>query len=68
VITAGRGAQAGWAAAQARLAALSSNHAHRSLNAASHAELLANRGFAAESSRAIRDVVTAVRTGAPVSA
>lgn len=68
VLTAGRGAQAGWDAAQDKLAALSTNAVHRTLNAASHGSLLEDQHFAAYSSQAIRDVVTAVRTGTHVIA
>jgi pimeloyl-ACP methyl ester carboxylesterase len=68
VVTAGRGAQAGWFAAQDKLAALSTNAAHRTLNAASHAALLEDQHFAAYSSQAIGDVVTAIRTGTHVIA
>ena len=68
VVTAGRGAQAGWPAAQDRLAALSSNAAHRTFAAASHEAFLEDQRFAAESSQAIRDVLTAVRTDAHVVA
>jgi pimeloyl-ACP methyl ester carboxylesterase len=66
VLTAGRGQQRGWSAAQAELAALSSDSVHRTVQGATHAALLADRRFAAHSSRAIRDVVRAVRTGAPL--
>ncbi|HEV2885496.1 MAG TPA: alpha/beta hydrolase [Jatrophihabitans sp.] len=68
VLTAGRGAQTGWFAAQDKLAALSTNAAHRTLMAASHSALLEEEQFAAYSSQAIRDVVTAIRTGTHVIA
>ena len=68
VLTAGRGAQAGWSAAQDKLAALSSNAAHRTFNDASHSALLQDQRFAADSSQAIRDVLTAIRTDAHVVA
>ncbi|HEX8768452.1 MAG TPA: hypothetical protein VF714_08790, partial [Jatrophihabitans sp.] len=68
VVTAGQGAQAGWFAAQDTLAALSTNAAHRTLMAASHSALLQDRRFAADSSQAIRDVLSAVRTGSHVVA
>jgi hypothetical protein len=57
--------QAGWSAAQDRLAGLSRNSSHR-LVAATHGSLLADQQDAASSTRAITDVVRAVRTGAAV--
>jgi pimeloyl-ACP methyl ester carboxylesterase len=58
---------AGWAEAQDRLAALSDNHLQREVDS-SHAGLVDDAGPAAESSRAIDQVVAAVRTGAPLAA
>jgi hypothetical protein len=60
-------AEVGWVGAQDHLAALSTNRVHRTVES-SHAGLLEDAGPAAESVRAITDVVTAVRTGAPVGA
>jgi hypothetical protein len=57
------GEQAGWAAAQAKLAQLSSNSFHRTASGATHAGLLEDQRFAAMTSRAIAEVVRAVRTG-----
>jgi pimeloyl-ACP methyl ester carboxylesterase len=68
VVTAGQGAQTGWFAAQDKLAALSSDAAHRTLMAASHEALLRDQRWAAYSSQAIRDVLAAVRTGKHVIA
>ncbi|HST47298.1 alpha/beta fold hydrolase [Jatrophihabitans sp.] len=68
VLTAGRGAQTGWFAAQDKLATLSRNAAHRTLMDASHDSLVADRRFAGYASQAIRDVVAAVRTGRHVAA
>jgi len=68
VLTAGQGAQTGWFAAQDELATLSANAAHRTLMAASHEALLHDQRFAADSSQAIRDVLTAIRTSAHVVA
>ena len=62
VVTATEGPQAGWLAAQDRLAALSGNSSHR-LASASHQSLLANRQDSAVAVRAIEDVVRSVRTG-----
>jgi pimeloyl-ACP methyl ester carboxylesterase len=56
----------GWAAAQARLTALSDNHRHEVVES-SHMGLLEDPGPAARSTRAITAVVEAVRRGAPVA-
>jgi pimeloyl-ACP methyl ester carboxylesterase len=61
VITAAVGAQAGWAAQQDDLARLSSTTVHRTVPGATHASLVEAHADAAESSRAIRDIVKAVR-------
>jgi pimeloyl-ACP methyl ester carboxylesterase len=66
VVTAGKGQDPGWSAAQDELARLSTNSAHRSVAGATHEALLVQESFAAESARGIRDVVAAVRAGAPV--
>lgn len=57
---------AGWDAAQDKLAALSSNRMHRDIES-THAGLVEEAQGAEESSRAISEVVTAVRTGTPLS-
>jgi hypothetical protein len=62
VISADVGQQAGWAAAQAKLAQLSANSFHRTARGATHEALLEEQQFAAVTSRAIADVVDAVRT------
>jgi pimeloyl-ACP methyl ester carboxylesterase len=67
VITAGKGQMTGWTAAQDKLARLSSNSAHRTIAGAEHAALLDDRRFAANCSQAIRDVVTSVRAGTPLT-
>jgi pimeloyl-ACP methyl ester carboxylesterase len=59
--------EVGWVGAQDHLATLSTNRVHRTVES-SHAGLLEDAAPAAESVRAITDVVTAVRTGAPVGA
>jgi pimeloyl-ACP methyl ester carboxylesterase len=64
VVTAGRGQQPGWAAAQDRLATLSSNAVHHTVADATHAALLEDPTFAAYSNAAILDTLTAARTGA----
>jgi pimeloyl-ACP methyl ester carboxylesterase len=61
---AGHDADPDWAAAQQRMAALSTNSSHRSADA-THAGLLDQEHGADLSARAIDDVVQAVRTGSP---
>ena len=68
VVTAVRGQLAGWPAAQDRLARLSTNGRHRTVAAADHTALLYNEAVSANSSQAIRDVVSAIRTGTPLKA
>jgi pimeloyl-ACP methyl ester carboxylesterase len=63
VVTAGKGQESGWSAAQDKLARLSTNSVHRTIDGAEHAALLDDRTFAADSSTAINDVVAAARTG-----
>jgi pimeloyl-ACP methyl ester carboxylesterase len=57
VVSGDVGEQAGWAAAQAKLAQLSSNSFHRTAHGATHEALLEDERFAAITSRAIADVV-----------
>jgi pimeloyl-ACP methyl ester carboxylesterase len=61
------GGTKGWAAAQDRMAALSTNSTHWTANT-THVGLLDDKAGSANSIRAITAVVTAVRTGATVSA
>jgi pimeloyl-ACP methyl ester carboxylesterase len=61
VLSAGTGSLPGWAAQQNDLATLSSNSVHRTIPGATHASLIDDRADAAESSRAIRDIVKAVQ-------
>jgi len=68
VVTAGRGQQTGWSAAQDRLARLSTNSLHRTVSGADHTALLYNDAMSANSSQAIRDVVSAIRTGTSLKA
>jgi pimeloyl-ACP methyl ester carboxylesterase len=56
---------AGWAAAQDQLAALSTNHIHRTVRS-THAGLVVDKVPAAGSVIAITEVVASVRTGSPV--
>jgi pimeloyl-ACP methyl ester carboxylesterase len=62
VLTAGKGAEGGWADAQNELAALSTNSIHQVLPNASHSMLTEDKATAARSSGAIDQVVRAVRT------
>jgi pimeloyl-ACP methyl ester carboxylesterase len=68
VVTAGRGQQTGWSAAQGQLARLSTNSLHLTVAGAGHTALLRNEAMSANSSQAIRDVVSAIRTGTPLRA
>jgi pimeloyl-ACP methyl ester carboxylesterase len=61
VITAGKDSQPGWAALQNDLAALSTHSFHRTVAGSTHQSLIDEEQDAAASSRAIRDVVVAVR-------
>jgi hypothetical protein len=56
----------GWPAAQNELAGLSTNSVHETTHGATHEALLADRNYAAVSSRAIEAVVRSVRTNGPV--
>jgi hypothetical protein len=55
----------GWPGAQDRLAALSINSVHRTVDS-THQGLLEDTGPAAESARAISEVIDAARTGSPL--
>jgi pimeloyl-ACP methyl ester carboxylesterase len=63
VITAGEGSAAGWPGQQDDLATLSSNSIHRTVADSTHASLVDDKSDAAQSSRAVRDIVKAVRLG-----
>ena len=67
VLTAGTGSDARLIAAHERLAALSTNSAHRVIDGASHQELLGDEGDSAATSQAILDVLAAIRNGTPVT-
>jgi hypothetical protein len=67
VVTAELEAEAGWVAAQDGLVSLSTNVVHRVLPDMTHVGLITSESGAAESSRAILDVVAAVRTGAALA-
>jgi pimeloyl-ACP methyl ester carboxylesterase len=66
VITAGRGHDGSWLAAQDKLAALSTNSQHRVVADATHACLVLDKTDAAAASQGIRDVVAAVRSSRPL--
>ncbi len=67
VVTAKKDAEGGWMAAQDELAALSTNSVHQIVAGATHSSLIETETNAAQSSRAILDVVDAVRTDTPVT-
>ncbi len=62
VVTAGTGSAKGWDAEQNDLAALSRAGVHRTVAGATHTSLIDDRRDAAQASRAIDEVVRAVRT------
>ena len=63
VLTAGLGQQAGWSAAQNKLALLSSNRAHRTEHGATHGALLDDPYFARITSVSIKAAVFSARSG-----
>ena len=68
VLTAEKGAEGGWTAAQDKLAALSTNSVHRTLADADHAMLTEQQATAAQSAQAIRDaLLDAIRTGTSIT-
>ncbi|MFN0283946.1 MAG: alpha/beta fold hydrolase [Kineosporiaceae bacterium] len=67
VLTAGSGSAETWFANQDKLARLSTNSAHRVVDGATHEMLVADQTAAASTVTAIRDVVSSVRTGTPLS-
>jgi pimeloyl-ACP methyl ester carboxylesterase len=67
VVTAESEAPAGWVAAQDGLVSLSTNSVHRVLPEMTHVGLITSEVGATVSSKAILDVVAAVRTGADVA-
>jgi pimeloyl-ACP methyl ester carboxylesterase len=62
VLSASVGEMRGWAAAQDKLARLSTNRAHRTVVGATHAALLEDKTFARATSRAITQVVHSARS------
>jgi pimeloyl-ACP methyl ester carboxylesterase len=66
VLTAGSGSAAGWTEKQDALATLSTDSAHRVVDGATHASLILDEEDATSTTQAILDVVSAVRTSAPL--
>ncbi|WP_165372901.1 hypothetical protein [Pengzhenrongella frigida] len=64
--TAGAQTDATHDAAQNKLATLTTDSAHRVVDGASHAGLILDEQYAKDTSRAILDVVSAVRSGDPL--
>jgi pimeloyl-ACP methyl ester carboxylesterase len=67
VVTAGKGAAAGWLPLQDKMTGLSTNSAHRVLPETDHPGLIHDRVGAAQASQAILDVVASVRAGTPLT-
>jgi pimeloyl-ACP methyl ester carboxylesterase len=63
VLTASVGQMRGWAAAQNKLARLSTNNTQRTVAGATHEALLGDKSFAGATGRAITEVVGRVRNG-----
>jgi pimeloyl-ACP methyl ester carboxylesterase len=66
VVTAAVGNSPGWLPKQEAMAALSTNTDHRIIPGSTHASLMLDRDAAAQTTAAILDVVSAVRTGIAV--
>lgn len=66
VLTAGIGSDSKHLANQDELAKLSTNSAHRTISEVSHQSLIATQDGAANTTRAILDVVSSVRTAGPL--
>jgi pimeloyl-ACP methyl ester carboxylesterase len=67
VLTAGAETDATHDAAQTKLAALSTNSTHRVVDGASHAGLIFDEQYAKVTTHAVLDVVTSVRSAAPLA-
>ncbi len=67
VLTAGTGHDADETAAQNHLATLSTNSVHRVIAGATHVSLIDEQQDAAMTTRAVLDVVSSVRSGAPLA-
>src|SRR5215207_2893588 len=66
VVTADTGNAADWEPKQDQMATLSTNSSHRVAKDTTHESLLYDEVDSAQASQAIRDVITAVRTGRPL--
>jgi len=66
VVTAGKGAEAGWLPLQDKMAGLSTNSVHRVLPDIDHPGVIHDKAGAAVASQAILDVVASVRSGGPL--
>ncbi|MGV8910036.1 MAG: hypothetical protein ACOH1Y_13730, partial [Propionicimonas sp.] len=66
VLTAGAETDATHDAAQAKLAALSTNSSHRTIEGAKHASLILEKKYAGATTQAILDVVASVRSAGPL--
>jgi len=66
VLTAGSGSAAGWAEKQDDLATLSTNSVHRTIDGATHMDLVEDQEKAAATSQAIHDVVFSIRSAVPL--
>jgi hypothetical protein len=66
VLTAGIGSDAAWIARHEELSTYSSNGVHRIIDGADHAGLILEEEPAADTTRAILDVVASVRDGEPL--
>src|SRR6266568_578839 len=66
VLTAGRGSNAAWMAAQHKTATLSTNSVHRVVAGATHPDLILKQADAAVTAQAIIDVVSSVRSNQPL--
>jgi pimeloyl-ACP methyl ester carboxylesterase len=67
VLTAGTGSDTDLIASHVRLAAMSSNSAHRVIAGASHQQLLGDETDSAATSQAVLDVVAAIRNATPLA-
>ena len=67
VLTAGSGSDAAHLASQNHLATLSTNSVHRVIEGASHEALIAEKEGAAATTQAILDIVSSVRSAAPLT-
>ena len=67
VVTAAKGALAGWLPLQDRMAGLSTNSVHRVLPDTDHSGLIDDRLGAAQATQAILDVAASVRSGTPLT-